>query len=213
LIIKIKSIVLIKITLKKIKMLKLYKGDIMKNRLNFFLSFLKIGGLTFGGGYAMIPIIQAEILEHGYCSESDVMSLVVISELTPGVFAINAATYIGYKYDKFRGALLATIGVILIPVIIISLLYYFLYGFRSNEYVNYAFKGINASVSVLILKASLSIGKNLNIKNILNLVVIVGSILVSLLTNFSILYVMLIVLLISIIKSVIVLTVEKRRKK
>ena len=86
----------------------------MHKNLELFKSFLKIGAFTFGGGYAMIPLLEQEIVEkHGWIKEEDIVDIIAISESTPGVIAINFATYVGYKVSGFWGSLISTIGVAL----------------------------------------------------------------------------------------------------
>ena len=82
--------------------------------LSVFLTFLKIGAFTFGGGYAMIPLIQREAVEkHGWVSDDDILEIVAVAESTPGPIAINAATFVGYRVGGFFGAAAATMGVVL----------------------------------------------------------------------------------------------------
>lgn len=86
----------------------------LRKALRLFAVFLKIGAFTFGGGYAMIPLIQKEITEkRGWMTDDDVLEIVAIAESTPGPIAVNAATFVGFRVCGFRGALLATLGVVL----------------------------------------------------------------------------------------------------
>ena len=87
--------------------------------LDLFLTFLKIGVVSFGGGYAMIPIVQDEVISHGWLTESQIMNFIAVSESTPGPIAINMATFVGASQGGFLGALLATIGVVLPAFVII----------------------------------------------------------------------------------------------
>ena len=87
--------------------------------LELFWTFLKIGAFTFGGGYAMIPLIQAEVGAHGWMSAEEVVNFVAVSESTPGPFAVNASTYVGMQTAGFAGAFCATLGVVLPSFIII----------------------------------------------------------------------------------------------
>ncbi len=126
----------------------------MKKSIELFLTFLKIGAFTFGGGYAMIPLIQKEVCENKkWLSEKDISDIVAISESTPGPIAINAATFVGWRRAGFRGAFMATLGVVLPSFLIISLLSLILTEFQSYKAVRYAFMGIRAAVLALILKA------------------------------------------------------------
>jgi chromate transporter len=126
----------------------------MNKNLDLFLTFMKIGAFTFGGGYAMIPLIQKEVCENKkWLNEKDVTDIVAISESTPGPVAINAATFVGYKTSGFTGACMATFGVVLPSFLMISLISLILTQFKSIKAVGYAFMGIRAGVLALILKA------------------------------------------------------------
>lgn len=119
-----------------------------------FLVFLKIGAFTFGGGYAMIPLIQREVCENKkWLKEQEISDIVAMSESTPGPIAINAATFVGYRVGGFIGACIATLGVVLPSFLIISAISLILTEFQSVKAVQYAFMGIRAAVLALILKA------------------------------------------------------------
>lgn len=125
-----------------------------------FLTFLKIGGFTFGGGYAMIPLIQKEAVEkRKWISDEDILDIVAIAESTPGPIAINAATFVGFRVGRFLGALCATLGVVLPSFLIILAISYVLEEFQSIAAVQYAFWGIRAGVLALIAKALWSMYK------------------------------------------------------
>ncbi|MDD3308122.1 MAG: chromate transporter [Acetobacterium sp.] len=122
--------------------------------LTVFTTFFKIGLFTFGGGYAMIPLIEYEIVErHHWIESKDILDIFAIAEATPGVIAVNTATFVGYKVAGFWGSLLATLGVVIPSLTIISLIALFFQEFQSLEWVGYAFKGVRAGVVVLILGA------------------------------------------------------------
>lgn len=125
--------------------------------LTLFLTFLKIGAFTFGGGYAMIPLIQKEIVEKKkWISNQDILDIVAIAESTPGPIAINSATFVGYKIAGFLGAFFSTLGVVLPSFVIISFISLILKQFESLVVVEYAFNGIRAGVLALIIKALMS---------------------------------------------------------
>ena len=129
-----------------------------KERLNriwpLFLTFFKIGASTFGGGYAMIPLIQKETVEtKKWISDDDILEIIAIAESTPGPIAINSATFVGYKVAGVLGAAAATLGVVLPSFVIISLLSAVLKEFEDLKAVRYAFFGIRAGVLAMILKA------------------------------------------------------------
>ena len=130
----------------------------MKERIRMlwrvFFTFFKIGAFTFGGGYAMIPLIQRETVEkHGWISDDDILEVVAIAESTPGPIAINAATFIGYRVAGFLGALCATLGVVLPSFVMILAISGVLRQFQHIKAVQYAFVGIRAGVLALIVKA------------------------------------------------------------
>ena len=125
-----------------------------KRILTLFLTFFKIGAFTFGGGYAMIPLIQREIVEkHGWMTDEDILDIFAIAESTPGPIAINSATFVGFRTAGFWGSALATTGVVLPSFVIILLISFLLTGFADIPAVKYAFFGIRAGVLALLVKA------------------------------------------------------------
>ena len=132
----------------------------MKALLELFLVFFKIGAFTFGGGYAMIPLIQREAVEkHRWVTDEDILDIVAIAESTPGPIAINAATFVGYQTRGFAGALAATFGVVLPSFVIILAIAGILRQFQDLKVEQYAFRGIRVAVLVLMLKALLKMFK------------------------------------------------------
>lgn len=126
--------------------------------LELFLTFMKIGLFTFGGGYAMIANIREEIGERKkWLDESELLQIIAIAESTPGPIAINLATYVGYKRKGVIGSIGATLGVVLPSVVIIYIFSLILDAFIANKYVAYAFTGIKCAVAFLILKAGTEI--------------------------------------------------------
>lgn len=126
--------------------------------LNLFWIFFKLGLLTFGGGYAMIPQIKEIVVEKKkWLNEDEMLELIAIAESTPGPIAINTATYIGYKRKGILGSILATIGVVLPSLIIIYLIFLILEQYMQNKYVQYAFTGIKVGVAFLILKSGINL--------------------------------------------------------
>lgn len=121
-----------------------------------FWIFFKVGLFTFGGGYAMIPYIKDEIVEKKkWMNDEELLELVAIAESTPGPIAINMATFIGYKQNKFLGSLFATLGVVLPSFIIIFIISLFFKQFMNIKLVKYAFVGINCAVAFLIIQAGI----------------------------------------------------------
>ena len=130
--------------------------------LNLFWIFFKLGLLTFGGGYAMIPQIKEIVVEKKkWLNEDEMLELIAIAESTPGPIAINVATYIGYKRKGILGSVLATVGVVLPSLIIIYLIFLILEQYMQNRYVQFAFTGIKVGVAFLILKAGINLIKKM----------------------------------------------------
>ena len=127
---------------------------------DLFLTFARIGAMTFGGGYAMLPIIQREIVEDkGWATEEEVMDYYAIGQCTPGVIAVNTATFIGQKLKGTGGGIAATLGVVFPSVVIISLLATVIEAFSHLVWVQNAFGGIRVCVCVLITNAVIKLYK------------------------------------------------------
>lgn len=125
-----------------------------------FAVFAEIGAVTFGGGYAMLPILQREIVERrGWATDEELMDYYAIGQCTPGIIAINVATFIGYKQAGLLGGLAATFGVVTPSIIIITLISMFLQTFADLPIVRHAFSGIRAAVTVLVLDSVIKLGK------------------------------------------------------
>ena len=125
--------------------------------LELFLTFFKIGLFTFGGGYAMIPMIQDEVISKGWLTGDQLINFIGISESTPGPFAINIATFIGSTKAGFLGAFCSTIGVVLPSFIIILLIAKLFINFQKNKYVKNTMFGIKAIVTGLIFSVIISL--------------------------------------------------------
>ena len=131
-----------------------------KKTLKLFATFFKIGSFTFGGGYAMIPLIQHEVAEKKkWISDEDILEIVAIAESTPGPIAINSATFVGYRVCGVLGSVAATLGVVLPSFIIILAISFVLSAFQELRAVKYAFMGIRSGVLALVLKALISMFK------------------------------------------------------
>lgn len=156
-----------------------------------FLTFFKIGLFTFGGGYAMIPLIEHEtVTTHHWINHEEVLNIIAIAEATPGVIAVNSATFVGYKVGGFWGALFATLGVTLPSLITISIIALFFEAFQSLEWVYYAFSGIRAGVIVLITGAAVKLGKYNSYKPV-TIVLLVLAFILAAFTNINIIYLIL----------------------
>lgn len=132
----------------------------MKLLLRLFLSFAKVGAMTFGGGYAMLPILQREIVEKKkWATEEELMDYFAIGQCTPGIIAVNTATFVGQKQKGFLGAVFATLGLVFPSLVIISLLAGVIEAFSHLVWVQNAFGGIRVCVCVLILNAVVKLYK------------------------------------------------------
>lgn len=144
----------------------------VKTILKLFITMFKIGLFTFGGGYAMIAIIEREVVERKkWIEHDDFMDLIAIAESTPGPLAINSATYVGYKISGVLGSVFATLGVVLPSFTIIFIISLFFDSFLKIEWVGYAFNGIQACVAFLILSAGIKMFKKLK-KSIFNYILL-----------------------------------------
>lgn len=133
----------------------------MKELIKLFLAFAKIGAVTFGGGYAMLPILQRDIVEkHQWVTEDELMDYFAIGQCTPGVIAVNTGTFVGYKIKGILGGIAATLGVIFPSIVIITIISAFISNFSEYEVVQYAFNGIRVCVCVLIFNAVTKLSKN-----------------------------------------------------
>ena len=127
-----------------------------KSILYLFITMFKIGLFTFGGGYAMVALIERELVEKkSWLTHDEFLDVVAIAESTPGPIAVNSATYIGYKRNGVIGSIFSTLGVVLPSFIITFIISLFFDKFLQLEYVGYAFKGIQAGVVFLILSAGI----------------------------------------------------------
>ncbi len=160
-----------------------------KKALELFLTFFKIGAFTFGGGYAMIPLIQKEVSENKkWVTDEDILNVVAIAESTPGPIAINSATFIGYKVAGTFGALCATLGVVLPSFVIITVIALLLNRFQDYEGVQYAFFGIRAGVLALVIKALVNMYKKMP-KNALSYILAAFAFAFAVLTNINVIFI------------------------
>ncbi|MBQ4347689.1 MAG: chromate transporter [Firmicutes bacterium] len=124
----------------------------MKELFQLFAAFFKIGGLTFGGGLAMLPMLNREVVDkHSWASKEELLDYYTIGQCTPGIIAVNTATFIGYKNKGVAGAIFATAGIVCPSVLIITVIALFLRSYADLPQVASAFKGIRAAVSGLIV--------------------------------------------------------------
>ena len=158
----------------------------MKKIVELFLIFAKIGLFTFGGGYAMIPLIEDACVEKKkWITHDEMMDITVIAESTPGPIAINCATFVGYKQKKIAGAIAATVGVILPSFVIIFIIAMVLDNFLSITWIANAFKGIKVAVGILILDAAIKMIKNMKKKVLPRVILIVAAVAMLVINIFS----------------------------
>lgn len=155
----------------------------MKRMLDLFLAFMKIGLFTFGGGYAMISMIENTCVEQKkWISHDDMMNVTVIAESTPGPIAINCATFVGYQQAGFLGSLVATFGMVVPSFLVIFIISMFLDNFLEITLIAHAFKGIKLAVGILILDAAVTMIQKMH-KKILPRVIMLASFVCMLLIN------------------------------
>ena len=178
--------------------------------LNLFLTFAKIGLFTFGGGYAMISLIENQCVERKkWITHDEMLNITVIAESTPGPIAINCATFVGYKQAGLLGSLIATLGIVLPSFLIIFAISMFLNQFLEITWIANAFKGIKIAVGLLILDAAITMIRKMQ-KKWLPLSIMIGSCIAMLLINlFSWNFSSITLMLIAAIISLTIFTIQK----
>ncbi|MBR6951669.1 MAG: chromate transporter [Oscillospiraceae bacterium] len=132
----------------------------MKLIPDLFLTFAKVGVTTFGGGYAMLPVLQREVVESkGWATEEELADIYAIGQCTPGVIAVNVSTYIGYKKAHVPGAVAATFGVVFPSLVIIILITALIRNFSEIEWVRHALAGIRACVCALVFSSVIKLAR------------------------------------------------------
>lgn len=147
--------------------------------LKLFLTFLKIGAFTFGGGYAMLPLFQRDIIERNHwLTQSDFLDIVATAEMTPGPIAINTATFVGYKLSGFWGSLVSTLAIVLPSFISITLLAFILNKLKDNKDAQSGIKGMRPAVTAMIITAALSLAPQ-SIVRPLDIILFAGALILS----------------------------------
>ena len=147
-----------------------------------------MGLFTFGGGYAMLPMIQKEVIEkYKWATEDEIMEYYAIGQCTPGIIAVNTATFVGYYQKGILGGIVATLGVVSPSFIIISLIAALISNFMEIEFVQHALKGINVAVCVLMFTSIQNLWKK-NIKNIASFTIFAIALVLALFTDLSTVY-------------------------
>lgn len=182
--------------------------------IELFLTFAKIGLFTFGGGYAMLSIIENICVEQKkWITHDEMMNITVIAESTPGPIAINCATFVGYKKGKLPGAILATLGVAIPSFVIIFAISMFLEGFLEITWIAHAFQGIKIAVGILILDAAIKMIRQMQ-KKPLQIGILLTSFVVIMLINVLKLHLSsIVIMLTAALVSVAFFLAEKSRSK
>ena len=174
-----------------------------------YFSFFRIGGLTFGGGLTMLPMLKYELVEKKkWISEDDLLDCYAIGQCTPGIIAVNTATYVGYKRKGIWGGIVATLGMVSPSLIIITILAMSLQNFMDNQYVVHALMGIRSVVCALMLGTVISLAK----KSLVSIVTIIIFLIVLALAVFTTIPTILIVI-VSAITGIVLQSVEACIKK
>jgi chromate transporter len=157
----------------------------LKGCLEVFLTFLKIGCVTFGGGYAMIPVVERELIKkHGWVTMDEVMDYYTIAQITPGIIAVNLSTFVGYKRKGPLGGFLATVGFVLPGVSLITIAAMFIRNFTGIPVVQHAFAGIRIAVAALILETVIKMVKGV-FKDAVALILYIAAFVLSVLWKIS----------------------------
>ena len=160
----------------------------MKVLVQLYIAWFKMGLFTFGGGYAMLPMIQKEVIEkHHWATEEEIMEYYAIGQCTPGIIAVNTATFVGYYQKGILGGIVATLGVVSPSFIIIGLIASLISNFADIAIVQHALKGINVAVCVLMFTAIKNLWKK-SIKNIGSFTIFAIALLLSVFTELSTVY-------------------------
>ena len=146
--------------------------------LTLFLSFLKIGAFTIGGGYAMLPLIEREVVDRGWMTKEDYIDLFAVAQSLPGIFAVNIAIFVGYKLKKTKGSIVCALGSILPSFIIILAIALFFTHVKDNVWVEKIFKGLRPAVVALIAVPCLTTAKKIKMKTATYIIPIVAALLI-----------------------------------
>lgn len=178
--------------------------ETLRKAFILFITFFKIGAFTFGGGYAMIPLIQKEVVENKkWITDDDILEIIAIAESTPGPIAINSATFVGFRVCGFWGSFFATLGVVLPSFIIILIISFVLNEFQHITAVQYAFNGIRAGVLALLMKALWTMYKKCP-KGIVSYIVMAAAFIITAFFDISALYVIIGCAVFGLVSSIII---------
>ena len=157
----------------------------LKELFSFYMIFFRMSAVTFGGGYAMLPILRREFVDNlGWMDEETILDYYALSQSLPGLIAVNVSVFIGYRYKGVLGAVVAALGMVSPCILIITAIALFLSGFRDNVYVQHALAGVSVCVVALILQTVLGLWKK-GVKDKLGIVIFAVMFALSLLTEIS----------------------------
>lgn len=180
----------------------------MKELWELFIIFCRIGGFTFGGGYAMLPIIQEEIVKkRNWATDEEVIDYYAIGQCTPGIIAVNTATFIGYKRRGLLGAIIATTGMVFPSVVIISIIAAYFKHFQDYAIVQHAFGGIRVAVVVLVVNAVIKLW-NQSVKDWIGIIICIATFTIIAFTKIS----PVVVIIISAIIGIVIGRVRRNEK-
>ena len=178
-----------------------------------FVTFFKTGLFTFGGGYAMISLLEEELVAHKkWINNEDMLDMLVIAESTPGVVAVNTATSVGFRLRGVLGAILATLGVVLPSFLIITALTFFINEFSDNVWYQATFTGIQACVTILIINAFVKLAQQLE-RTWFSVVLLISAFAVAVFTDFDVIFVILIGGLLGVVYTLVKECVDAKKKK
>ena len=178
-----------------------------------FLTFFKTGLFTFGGGYAMISILEEELVaKKRWITSQDMLDMLVIAESTPGVVAVNTATSVGFRVRGVLGAIVATLGVVLPSFLIITALTFFIQEFSDNRWYQAAFTGIQACVTILIINAFVKLAKQIE-RTWFSIVLLIAAFAVAVFTDFDVIFIILIGAVLGIVYTLMCERVNSKKKK
>ena len=178
------------------------KDSYLFRLLILFLTFMKIGAFTFGGGYAMIPIIEEEVTKkRRWISEMEILDVIAISESTPGPIAVNTATYVGYKVGGILGSIFATLGLAIPSFVIIFVISFFYKDFMQWKVIAAMFKGLKVGVILLLINALFKLKKGVktNLLGVILFVIALSASLVFSIININFRYLSLCLILLGIV--------------
>ena len=188
------------------------KDNAFLRLLILFLTFLKVGALTFGGGYAMIPIIQEEVTKkRKWISEMEILDILAISESTPGPIAVNTATYVGYKVGGILGSIFATLGLAVPSFVIILIISYFYKDFMQWQVIQAAFKGLKIGVILLLINAVIKLkkGVKVNLVGIILFVIALATMIVTSIFNVQFKYISLCLIVFGLLVGIVLTALGK----